>query len=147
MKQWIFIPIMIFMAAIAFSFHSQSFEQVEPWTVEQLMDPADLAQNLNTIMARKPTIFNIGPSGAIKESISIGATQHDGNVADLRSKLESMNRDAQIVIYCGCCPFDVCPNIRPAFSLLNEMGFKNHKLLNLPENLKVDWIDKGYPME
>lgn len=110
------------------------------------MNPADLAQNLNNLIARKPTIFNIGPSGAIKESIEVGATQHDGNVEELRSRLSKMDKDAQIVIYCGCCPFDVCPNIRPAFSLLNEMGFTNHKLLNLPENLKVDWIDRGYPM-
>ena len=51
-----------------------------------------------------------------------------------------------IVIYCGCCPFKDCPNIRPAFSLLNSMKFTNHKLLNLPLNLKTDWINHGYPM-
>jgi hypothetical protein len=27
------------------------------------------------------------------------------------------------------------------------MGFKNVKALELPENLKTDWIDKGYPTE
>ena len=44
-------------------------------------------------------------------------------------------------------PYKNCPNVRPAFTLLNEMKFTNHKLLDLPANLKVDWIDKGYPMQ
>jgi hypothetical protein len=30
---------------------------------------------------------------------------------------------------------------------LNDMGFKNHKLLNIPQNIKVDWIDKGYAVK
>jgi hypothetical protein len=52
-----------------------------------------------------------------------------------------------VVIYCGCCPFAKCPNVRPAFSTLLGMGFKNPRLLNLSHNLKADWIDKGYPLE
>ncbi len=43
------------------------------------------------------------------------------------------------------CTIANCPNIRPAFSLLNEMKFTNHKLLDIPKNIKVDWIDKGFP--
>jgi hypothetical protein len=60
--------------------------------------------------------------------------------------LSTLPKDANIVIYCGCCPFVKCPNIRPAFTLLNKMGFKKHKLLNLSHNVKTDWIDKGYPV-
>ena len=26
-----------------------------------------------------------------------------------------------------------------------DKKFNNHKLLNLPHNIKMDWIDKGYP--
>jgi hypothetical protein len=50
-----------------------------------------------------------------------------------------------VIIYCGCCPFDKCPNIRPAFAALKEMGFKNARLLDLPKNIKADWLDKNYP--
>jgi hypothetical protein len=50
-------------------------------------------------------------------------------------------------VYCGCCPFEKCPNIRPAFNLMKAMGFSNGKLLNLPTNLKQNWIAKGYPVE
>jgi thiosulfate/3-mercaptopyruvate sulfurtransferase len=38
------------------------------------------------------------------------------------------------------------PYIRPAMALLKNMQFSNYKLLNLPQNVKVDWIDKGYPI-
>jgi thiosulfate/3-mercaptopyruvate sulfurtransferase len=39
------------------------------------------------------------------------------------------------------------PNIRPAFKLLTEMEFTHFKLLNLPHNLKTDWIDRGCSTE
>ena len=68
------------------------------------------------------------------------------NWEKLRLELAKLSPDAQVVIYCGCCPFNHCPNIRPAFNLMNEMKFERHKLLNLPKNIKVDWIDKGYPV-
>ena len=68
------------------------------------------------------------------------------NLKKLKDYLGTLKHDANIVIYCGCCPFDRCPNIRPAFTLLNTMGFKNHKLLNIRQNVKTDWIDRGYPM-
>jgi hypothetical protein len=30
--------------------------------------------------------------------------------------------------------------------MLKSMGFTNGKLLNIPTNVKKDWIDKGYPL-
>jgi len=51
------------------------------------------------------------------------------------------------VIYCGCCPFDHCPNIRPAYTALNAMGFKKLRVLVLPTNFATDWVDKGFPMQ
>jgi hypothetical protein len=35
--------------------------------------------------------------------------------------------------------------VRPALALLQQMKFTNYHLLNLPHNIKVDWIEKGYP--
>ncbi len=68
------------------------------------------------------------------------------NLLKWKNELQKLPRNTDIVIYCGCCPFEHCPNIRPAFKLLNDMGFTNQKLLNLSHNLKADWIDKGYPI-
>ena len=52
-----------------------------------------------------------------------------------------------IVLYCGCCPWERCPNIGPAFKLLHDLGFSNVKALYIADNLGTDWVDKGYPVE
>ena len=75
----------------------------------------------------------------------MGPAHEKENLEKLKRQLIPLPKDADIVIYCGCCPFEHCPNIRPAFSLLNEMKFSNARLLNLEHNIKTDWISKGYP--
>ena len=117
----------------------------EPWLAHQLMQPSDLVSILNE-GNDNIYIFNIGPSGSIKNSIKIGPGEDEDSIEKLKAEASQLDKDANIVIYCGCCPFDKCPNIRPAFILLNEMKFANHKLLNLTQNLKVNWIDEGYPI-
>src|SRR5262245_24598773 len=101
----------------------------DPWTAQQLMPPAELAQKINSGQMENTFVFNIGPSGAIKNSIEIGSTEEDENLAALRVRLEDLPNSAEVVIYCGCCPFKNCPNVRPAFELLNEMKFSSAKLL------------------
>lgn len=118
----------------------------EPWTANQLMPPADLAKVINDKNAHQPTVFSIGPDALIKGSIDIGPARDKENLTKLKERLSKLPKDANIVIYCGCCPFEHCPNIRPAFQLLKEMKFTNQKLLSLQKNIKVDWIDKGYPV-
>lgn len=121
-------------------------KQTEPWTPEQLMQPEKLAAIMNDSNAVKPLIISVGPVDLIKGAIKTGAAKEKENLKDLKKLLSKEDRKREIVIYCGCCPFKDCPNIQPAFSLLTEMKFTNHKLLNLPHNLKVDWINHGYPM-
>ena len=121
-------------------------KQTEPWTPDQLMAPGDLATIINDSTATKPLIIDIGPAGLIKGAVNIGAANDKENLKNLKELLSKEKKDRQIVIYCGCCPFQRCPNIRPAFSLLNSMKFTNQKLLNLSTNLKTDWINYGYPM-
>ena len=140
-----FKMLLLFAVALIAAAFTCSADQ-DPWTPKQLLEPADLAKTLNDAAAPKPIILNIGSVGDIKGAESIGAAGKDEGVESLKKKLSTLPKDANIVIYCGCCPFADCPNIRPAFSLLNEMKFTHHKLLDLPDNLKVDWIDKGYPM-
>jgi thiosulfate/3-mercaptopyruvate sulfurtransferase len=121
-------------------------KQEEPWTIHQLMKPEELAKVLNdSDKTNDPIILNIGPSGSIKGAIDIGAVNNDKGLNLLNDKIKKLPKNKEVVIYCGCCPFKDCPNIRPAFSLLTNEGFTNHKLLNLPSNLKVDWIDKKFP--
>jgi len=147
-KAKITILSLLALAVTAFLFQSFAKQQVkEPWTEKQLMEPSELVQIINNENKSNTYIFSMGHAGHIKYSIDIGEGRDKKNIAKLETEVSKLPKDANIVIYCGCCPFGDCPNIRPAFRLLNEMKFTNHKLLNLPVNLKVDWIDKGYPMK
>lgn len=120
--------------------------QQEPWTQQQLLNPADLAKTLNNPKSTLPVIYSIGMQAVIKGSIDIGPVMMPQNLNLLKEKLNKLPKNSQIVVYCGCCPFASCPNVRPAMALLKNMQFTNYKLLNLPQNIKVDWIDKGYPL-
>ena len=123
-----------------------SVTQNDPWTAQQLMAPADLATVLNNSKILQPIVFSVGMQAIIKGSIDIGPAMKADNLNKLKQRLNKLPKNSEIVIYCGCCPFSRCPNIRPAMELLKDMQFTNYKLLNLPQNVKVDWIDKGYPM-
>lgn len=128
-------------------FSACSDKRSEPWDAAQLMPPGELAAIINDPAADQPLIICIGPGALIKGSIDVGQTGEEQNLEKLRALLAEKERDKAIVLYCGCCPFERCPNIRPAFSLLNEMKFNKHQLLNLSTNLKTDWIEKGFPVE
>jgi manganese transport protein len=91
--------------------------------------------------------FSLADARLIKTAIQIGSVNDKANLEALQKWLSALPNTAEVVIYCGCCKLEHCPNIRPAFKALNDMKFTNAKLLNLPDNLKVDWVDKGYPME
>jgi len=131
---------------MAFSKIGFSQTNTEPWTQDQLMQPENLAAIINDSTAAKPLIISIGPVGLIKGAIKVGPAHEKEYLTELKKLLSKEDKKRNIIIYCGCCPFKDCPNIRPAFSLLNSMKFTNHKLLNLPHNLKVDWLNHSYPM-
>jgi thiosulfate/3-mercaptopyruvate sulfurtransferase len=139
------IALTLIVSSLVFSSFKQQ-QKDEPWTQQQLLEPADLAKTLNDPKAAKPYIYSIGIGANIKGSVDIGPVNEKENLNKFKEQLGKLPKDANIVIYCGCCPFEHCPNIRPAFKLLNEMKFTNQKLLNLQHNIKMDWIDKGFPI-
>lgn len=108
------------------------------------MEPADLAKTL-AAGNELPLILSVGPGASIPHSTAIGMTNDKENVDKLKKQLSGVAKDASIVVYCGCCPFEHCPNVRPAIATLKDLGYSNYKLLNLSHNLKTDWIDKGFP--
>lgn len=114
------------------------------WTNDELLEPASLAKTL-AVGKDLPVIYSVGPGALIPHSIAIGMTTEAENLATLKQALAGLPRDTAVVIYCGCCPFAHCPNVRPAIAALKELKFTHFKLLNLPQNIKADWIDKGYP--
>ncbi len=148
MKIRIFSVLFLLVSVLSFAILARGFGHAvlsEPWTSSQLLAPADLAKTINDPKAKQPLIFSVGPGALIKGSIDMGPAKDKENLNKFKEALGKLARDANIVIYCGCCPFEHCPNIRPAFSLLNEMHFINQKLLNIEHNIKTDWVNKGYP--
>src|SRR5215831_4602789 len=143
-KSFFIVTLLIMISGMGISFDNPR-QAKEPWTADQLLAPADLAKTINDPKAKQPVIFSIGPGALIKGSTDIGPAKEKENLDKLRKLLGKLPKDAHIVIYCGCCPFEHCPNVRPAFNLLNEMKFTNHQLLNLEHNIKIDWLDKKYP--
>jgi hypothetical protein len=113
-----------------------------------LVEPADLAGHL----AAKPAIFYVGPnvlyrSKHIPGSIYAGPGSKSDGLDLLKKAVAQLPRDREIVIYCGCCPWDRCPNVQPSFDLLGQMGFVKVRALHLADTFKTNWIDKGYPVE
>ncbi len=112
-----------------------------------LVQPKDLAAQLEGKGA-KPYLFHVGFGSMyrgrhIPNSFYVGP----GATGSLQNAVAKLPRDADIVIYCGCCPWDHCPNIKPALELLKQMGFTRARALYVPTNMKADWYDHGYPSE
>ena len=59
----------------------------------------------------------------IPNSVYAGPANTPAGLQALRAAVASLPRDREIVVYCGCCPWDHCPNIKPAMEALKQMGF------------------------
>src|SRR5690348_7029516 len=115
------------------------------------VEPKDLAAQLRANSA-KPAVFHVGfpvlyRGKHIPASVYAGPGSKPEGLDALKQAVASLPHDREIVIYCGCCPFDRCPNVRLAVALLKQMGFQKVKVLDLPTNFAADWIDHGYPVE
>lgn len=127
-----------------FSLVSTAQEQ-EPWTPEELISTKTLADKINQ-EDNTLKIFSIGFDNIIKGSVDIGPGGEEENLNKLKESLKDIPKTETVIIYCGCCPFAQCPNIRPAFQLLKDLGYENPRLVDIPSNIKVDWLDKNYPV-
>lgn len=99
---------------------------------------------------QKPLLLQVGShmlflQAHIPGSEYAGPAANDAGVHQLRKRVESLPRDTFIVLYCGCCPWDHCPNVKPADDTLYAMGFKNVRVLYIADNFGTNWVDKGYP--
>ncbi len=125
----------------------------DPWSAAQLIDPADFARELAAAKAdSRPTVVYVGFRTLFEGGHVPGATFHgtastEAGLASLRAWAASLPRTTDVVVYCGCCPFDRCPNIRPAFVLFRDLGFTRLRVLVLPKSFAADWAEKNYPME
>ena len=76
-----------------------------------------------------------------------GPGNKDAGLEELQRAVADVPKDRQIVLYCGCCPWDKCPNVGPGYAELKKLGFTNVKVLHIGNNIGTDWVDPGHPTE
>lgn len=127
--------------------------QTDPWTKADLLPPARLAKTLTTPSEKQPAaIINIGfpvlyRGKHIVRSLYAGPGSKPEGISLLKEAVRKLPTDAEIVLYCGCCPWEKCPNVRPAFRALRELGYTKVRVLEIPTNFHTDWVSKNYPVE
>jgi len=143
-KTFLFIPAVILIATVLLA-------GADPWTDADLLSPAQFGPTVSA-KGPKPPIYYVGfnvlyRGKHIPGAVYAGPGAKPEGIELFKRELRDVARDKEIVIYCGCCPIDQCPNLRPAFRVAREMGFKKVKVLMLPTSFGVDWVEKGYPAE
>jgi hypothetical protein len=123
----------------------------EPWTKLQTVQPADLATELETTQSA-PTVLFVGfkrlyTAGHIKGAQYHGTTGNEEGLKEFTAWATTLPRATNLVIYCGCCPMEKCPNLRPAFKALQALGFQRVRVLLLPNDFATDWAGKGLPYD
>lgn len=114
--------------------------------------PRSLMTQLADSTAAHPVLLHVGfaplyRSGHIPNSRYVGPGSKPEGLAAMKTALASLPADQPIVLYCGCCPWSDCPNVRPAFRAAIESGHHNVKVLLVEKTLERDWIDHGWPSE
>ena len=140
-------------AAADFANTVRSAPPSDPWSDAQTVQAPDLVKELvESKGSAKPIVVCTGfrplfAGAHVPGTVFHGAAQSGQGLADLKKWAQGIPRDTNLVIYCGCCPMAQCPNIRPAFQALQEMGFTRLRVLVLPHDFATDWVEKGYPVE
>jgi hypothetical protein len=139
-------------AVLLFSQALVSQSAPDPWKTGELLDPPALAQALQFSTGKPPVIISVAfpvlyNNKHLPHAIFAGPGSQPQGIDALKSAVAKLPKDSDIVLYCGCCPMEKCPNIRPSYSALKEMGFTRIRVLRVPTNMATDWFDKGYPSE
>jgi thiosulfate/3-mercaptopyruvate sulfurtransferase len=137
------VSVSIALAALAFA-------QASLIPSARLINADALVTVLQSSDREKPLMIQVGShvlyaQAHIPGSEYIGPASSNSGLQQLRKRVESLSRNKFIVLYCGCCPWGHCPNVKPADDALHAMGFTNVKVLYIANNFGADWVDKGYP--
>jgi len=129
----------------------QSIKPSDPWTIDHLITTDELAKELKNPKINKPLILQVGfkflyNTGHIPGSKYVGPASEKSGIKSIKNEVKSLKKNKNIVVYCGCCPWGHCPNVRPAYNTLKDLGFTNVKVLYIPQDFGKDWADAGYPV-
>lgn len=116
----------------------------------QLVQPEDLVRILKSNQKEKPVILQVGSrvmfsQAHIPGSEYAGPGSQQSGIQSLEDTVSALPKNRHIILYCGCCPWNRCPNVGPAFKRLHDLGFTHVQVLYLASNFGDDWVNKGYP--
>jgi hypothetical protein len=130
---------------------AQAQNLADPWTATQTVQPQELVRELSDSKTAPMMLFvgfqRLYTAGRIKGAQFHGSGGNAEGLAQLRAWAATLPHSTNLVVYCGCCPLEHCPNLRPAFSMLHEMGFTKLRVLILATSFAADWADKGFPYD
>jgi thiosulfate/3-mercaptopyruvate sulfurtransferase len=137
--------------AMIFFSAAQAVGQATSIPATRLIQPEDLVRILQTSGKDKPLMIQVGShvlftQAHIPGSEYVGPASTDNGLQQLRKRVASLPRTKIIILYCGCCPWSHCPNVKPADDALRTLGFTNVKVLYIAENFGANWVDQGYPV-
>lgn len=145
----IFVSIIVFNSIfiVAQTVTKKPINEKHPSLQYKTMECAEL----NTLIKNKtaPIIINCGNQANILGAVSIGELDQSGTWKQklrtaLRNKQLDKSFNKSVVVYCGCCSSDNCPNVGPVITELNDLGFKNVKGLYFFDGYGPEWKGKGY---
>ena len=148
----IFLAALATVSAACAGGSSRSASAAEPWGANAIT-PAEFAKELaGAFEADRLVVVCTAPAfmyriGHIPGAVLHGPASSPEGLRDLTTWAQDIPRSRDLVIYCGCCPLSACPNLRPAYAALRDLGFTRVRVLLLPTNFKTDWVDRGYPFE
>src|SRR5262245_34882310 len=87
----------------------------DPWSAAELTEPAEFSKRVAG--PNRPVILQIGVIhlyrlGHIPGSTFAGQAGSAEGIETLKKNVQAISRDREVVYYCGCCPWNDCPNIR-----------------------------------
>jgi len=150
MKTAVCLSKLVLVLALVTLCGAQAHAQATSIPKARLINPEELVKMLQASGKGKPLMIQVGShvlyaQAHIPGSEYIGPTSTEAGLQQLRQRVSSLPRTKSIVLYCGCCPWGHCPNVKPADDVLQAMGFTNVKVLYISNNFGSDWVDKGYP--
>jgi len=136
----------------AYAAQPRSARPVDPWTAAQTIEPARLVAELQqekdphvlVVYVGVRTLYN---GGHIPGAVFFGPGSTEQGISELKRYAAALPKNSDLVLYCGCCPLEKCPNLRPAFAALKDVGLARLRVLILRSSFSTDWVEKGYPVQ
>lgn len=144
----------LFVIASAFALVSRRAVSgpADPWSAAQTVQPAQLVAELGQEKDPHALVIYVGArtlyNGAhLPGAVYYGPGSTEQGIGELKKYAARLPKNSDVVLYCGCCPLEKCPNLRRAFTALKEIGFARLRVLILPTSFNSDWVEKGYPVQ